>query len=156
MTTTSVSDKQEDGKTQEGEKPLVEYISKYLEGQSCSDRYVGAEYGYVELQKKYPHKLSDFNDTKKTMEQMLEDAKTGNFDTSISMQLVMDYLHWWYFDVDPNQYYKTQYNYYDKVKRVWYVTILEHKIRDIVAHILDELQHTGGTAYASLHMKRLV
>jgi hypothetical protein len=106
--------------------------------------------GYEALQKDYHHEIRKFEETKNALETILTDIKHGRFKNP-GMQLVLDYMHYWYY-VDPYQVYegeKTQHT--DPVTGYHIWKVHEYPIQDLAAQILDELQQTGGTAYATLH-----
>jgi hypothetical protein len=105
--------------------------------------------GYLALQKDYPHEKKNFESTKVALENMLSDIKFGTFKNP-GMQLVLDYMHWWYY-VDPEQVYKAKRTHIDPITGYWHLDVYEFQIQDLAAQILDELQQTGGTAYATLH-----
>lgn len=105
--------------------------------------------GYNALQKDYPHKKSNFEETKGAFEKILSDIRLGTFKNP-DMQLVLDYMHYWY-DIDPEQVYDLEKT--DRVtsggEPIW--RVYEYEIRDLAANILDELLQTGGLAYSRLH-----
>lgn len=103
--------------------------------------------GYSALQNDYPHDFKNFTQTKNAMEKILFDVKNGTFKNP-GMQMILDYMHMWYV-IDPGQVYSHGQDKYESTgeKKLW----PEFVIRDLAAQILDELQHTGGTAYARLH-----
>lgn len=132
---------------QQGKEPPCYRFDWYKRRLSGIDK---TKEGREVLQKNYPHKVENFELTQKAMKNILADIKSGVFKTD-DMQAVLDYMHWWY-TIDAEQVYEAKIigKTYDGVRRIY---VYEWDIRDLAAQILDELQHTGGTAYATLHWR---
>lgn len=105
--------------------------------------------GYKALQKDYNYDECSFEETKRAFEKILTDIKQGTFKTP-GEQLVLDYVHYWYYISCEQRYPMVKTGLKNAEGRcIW--RALEYEIRDIAAQILDELLHTGGLAYSTLH-----